>query len=79
MHLDTHVVVWLHTGQDSAFSRTARRLIDAEPLAVSPMVSLELDLLYEVGRTEGPAAVVLTSLERTIGLTISSAPFFVNA
>jgi PIN domain nuclease of toxin-antitoxin system len=75
MHLDTHVVVWLYVDQDDAFSPTARHLIDTEPLMVSPMVAMELDLLYEVGRTEGPASVVLAALGRTLDLTVSTTPF----
>lgn len=75
MHLDTHVVVWLYEGELDLFPAAARRLLDAEPLAVSPMVALELTLLHEIGRTGGPAAVVLAELGRSIGLTISQTPF----
>jgi PIN domain nuclease of toxin-antitoxin system len=79
VHLDTHIVVWLYIHRDEAFSRRARHLIDTEPLTVSPMVAVELDLLYEVGRTEGPASVVLNGLELTLGLTVSSQPFLAVA
>lgn len=75
MHLDTHVVVWLYINKDDAFPVAVRRLLDTEPLVVSPMVALELDLLFEVGRTEGPAEVVLAGLGRTIGLVTSPTPF----
>ena len=75
MHLDTHAVVWLFVDRDSAFPAAARRLLDTEPLVVSPMVALELDLLFEVGRTEGPAEVVLNGLRRTVGVSVSSTPF----
>lgn len=75
MHLDTHAVVWLYVDKDNAFPVAARRLIDTEPLVVSPMVALELDLLYEVGRTAGPAEVVLAGLARTVGLVTSATPF----
>ncbi len=75
MHLDTHVAVWLYTDRTDTFPAAVRRLIDTEPLAVSPIVALELDLLHEIGRTEGPAAVVIAGLGRTLGLTVSSLPF----
>ncbi|HEY5881776.1 MAG TPA: PIN domain-containing protein [Nakamurella sp.] len=75
MHLDTHVVVWLFAGSVDVFPPTVRALLDSEPLSVSPMVSLELDLLHEIGRTGRPAITVLAELQRTIGLTISAATF----
>jgi PIN domain nuclease of toxin-antitoxin system len=69
------VVVWLYAAQIDAFPRRARRLLEDEPLAISPMVELELDSLHEIGRTTVGAAAVLDELSRTIGLTMSSAPF----
>lgn len=75
MHLDTHAVVWLYQGRTDLFPSVARRLLDIEPLAVSPMVALELDLLYEIGRTAGPADLVLAELHRQLGLVTSSATF----
>ncbi len=75
MHLDTHVAIWLYIDRRDAIPTAVRRLIDTEPLAVSPMVALELDLLYEIGRTEGPAEVVLAGLGRSVGLTTSPTPF----
>ena len=59
MHLDTHVVVWLFAGSVDVFPPTVQALLDSEPLSVSPMVSLELDLLHEIGRTGRPAITVL--------------------
>ena len=45
IHLDTHVAVWLYAGKTEFIpSRLAKRL-EAEPVAVSPMVMLEIDLL----------------------------------
>jgi PIN domain nuclease of toxin-antitoxin system len=75
VHLDTHVVVWLFAGSVDVFPPTVQALLDSEPLSVSPMVSLELDLLHEIGRTGRPAITVLAELQRTIGLTISAAAF----
>lgn len=41
MHLDTHVVVRLNEGDPGFFPVVARRLLDSEPLLISPMVRLE--------------------------------------
>ncbi|MGQ0623135.1 MAG: type II toxin-antitoxin system VapC family toxin [Sporichthyaceae bacterium] len=74
-HLDTHIVVWLHTANTAALPQYVRSALDAGPLSVSPMVELELNLLHEIGRTAGPGGAVLANLARTIGLTVSQIPF----
>jgi PIN domain nuclease of toxin-antitoxin system len=48
--LDTHVVAWLHAGDTKRFPASARKLLDSEQLAVSPVVRLELAYLREIGR-----------------------------
>ncbi|MGH3614883.1 MAG: type II toxin-antitoxin system VapC family toxin [Pseudonocardia sp.] len=75
MHLDTHVVVWLYAGDADVFPPSVQHLLDTAALSVSPMVALELTHLHEIGRTSAPSDVVLTELRRSIGLTISEAPF----
>lgn len=75
VHLDTHVVVWLHQGRGAALPPAVRRTLEADTPAVSPMVGFELDLLHEIGRTTGPATEVLASLGGSIGLIVSPAPF----
>lgn len=75
MHLDTHAVVWLHDSGTEAFPTAARRLLDTEALAVSPMVALELALLYEIGRIAPTPEAILTELTRTLGLVTSPTPF----
>lgn len=75
MHLDTHVVIWLHEGEPDFFPLVARRLLDSEPLLISPMVRLELALLHEIGRMAPSPGTVLADLGRSVGLTVSPAPF----
>lgn len=75
MHLDTHAVVWLYESGTETFPTVARNLLDTEPLAISPMVALELALLHEIGRIAPPADLVVAGLGRTVGLVTSPAPF----
>lgn len=75
MHLDTHVVIWLYDSAGADFPAATRRLIDSEPLSISPMVKFELALLREIGRVTLAPEVILAELERTLGLTVSSRPF----
>lgn len=73
--LDTHVAVWLHTGAMSKLSPRALREIDANELAVSPIVELELGFLHEIGRTAGPSSQVLSALSSSIGLRVAQIGF----
>lgn len=75
MHLDTHAVVWLYESGTDTFPAPARRLLDTESLAVSPMVVLELALLHEIGRVAPAPEVILVGLQDTVGLTTSTTPF----
>jgi PIN domain nuclease of toxin-antitoxin system len=65
------VVGWLYEGTDSRIPSTARELLSAGEISVSPIVELELTYLYEVGRVTEPAAAPLTALRRSIGLTVA--------
>lgn len=75
IHLDTHVVVWLAGGIGDRLAPTARSLIEADQVEVSPIVEVELAFLTEIGRiTAGPAAI-LSELHRSIGLTLATSTF----
>ncbi|RMD57754.1 PIN domain-containing protein [Candidatus Parcubacteria bacterium] len=75
IHLDTHVVAWLYAGLVERIPARGRKLIEAGVPIVSPMAVLELEYLYEIGRTKKPARVVFSYLQRHIGLETSQAPF----
>ena len=75
IHLDTHVVAWLYAGLSERIPPGVRKKLESETLVISPMAVLELQYLFEIGRTREPARVVVKYLERRIGLEISAAPF----
>ena len=75
VHLDTHVVAWLFAGDLQRFPAAVRRLIERSSLTVSPMVELELQSLFEVGRTTQPGRTVVHDLADRIGLAVSDSPF----
>ena len=76
IYLDTHVAAWLYASGGPALSAAAAELIGAsDDVRISPMVRLELQYLYEVGRVAEPAAVVVDALSGTLGLTVCGAPF----
>jgi PIN domain nuclease of toxin-antitoxin system len=74
MLLDTHVVAWTHGGENDRLPARVARRMDAEPLAISPVVVLELQYLYEVGRTTEPAEAVLDELRPRLELTVADVP-----
>lgn len=74
IHLDTHVVVWLYIG-DARRLRPVWRTLDRSELVISPIVPLELQHLYEVGKTTEPGEAVLANLVDQFGLRLSGAPF----
>jgi PIN domain nuclease of toxin-antitoxin system len=75
IYLDTHVVAWLYAGRTDLVPAFARSLIDGNDLLVSPIVSLELQYLYEIKKTKQPAEEVMETLGRLIGLRSCDLPF----
>ena len=75
IHLDTHVVVWLFTGDLDLFSPQVRWDLEESELLISPVVRLELQYLREIDRISVGAREVTENLQRTIGLQISDTPF----
>ena len=68
IRLDTHVVVWLYTGETEQLSTAAVDAIEQHPLEISPMVQLELSYLHEIDRLTIGGADIVADLERRVGL-----------
>lgn len=75
IHLDTHVALWLHTERIDRLPARARRLVEEEAIAVSPMLELELALLHEIGRLAATPEEVVGQLAEVLGVGRSGAPF----
>lgn len=75
IHLDTHVAAWLYAGQTQRIPGPVLTRIEAERLAISPMVELELQYLFEVGRVTVPGFQVLDELSRQISLFVERETF----
>jgi PIN domain nuclease of toxin-antitoxin system len=74
IRLDTHVVVWLYTGEAERLSELARTALESEPAVVSPVVQLELTHLHEIGRLNVTGADIVGDLRGRIGLALSEQP-----
>jgi PIN domain nuclease of toxin-antitoxin system len=75
IHLDTHVVAWLYAGEVTLFPRLARERLETSELRISPMVVLELQYLFELGRTRASAGEVVAELGRSLGLAVATTSF----
>ena len=75
VYLDTHVVCWLYEGLAEKFSPSETRVIEAGALRISPMVLLELQYLYEVGKILQEPNSIFPSLATDIGLQVSTTAF----
>lgn len=76
IYLDTHVAAWLHArGAELLSEEAARRIEEADEIRISPMVRLELQYLYEIGRVTQPATFVVDALGAGLGVRICDASF----
>jgi len=50
------------------FTRQAMRVLEQNQLLISPVVLLELEYLYEIGRTKTSAEKIFNELEKSFGL-----------
>jgi PIN domain nuclease of toxin-antitoxin system len=75
IYLDTHIVVWLYAGEKQRFAESIRALMNQHDWQISPIVRLEMQYLYEIGRINPTADTILAHLSKNMGLTVCSKPF----
>jgi len=74
IHLDTHTAFRAYARR-SRLSPTARRLIAGGSCRISPMVVIEIEMLFEIGRIPQASDAVIAGLARQFDLTVSDIPF----
>ena len=75
IYLDTHAVLWLYMGQLNFFPPHVCGLIDEKPFAISPVVTLELQYLHEIGRLKDSGEKTVHVLEKELGLKVAVQDF----
>lgn len=75
IYLDTHVVVWLYSGDIERISDIAKELINGNDLYISPIVQLELQYLFEIQRITEIPHVIISNLFARIGLKVCDQDF----
>ena len=66
-YLDTHTAMRLAHGRPR-IGRDAEKLVQRADLLISPMVLLELEYLYEIGRLTLPGKDIVRKLEHELGV-----------
>lgn len=74
IHLDTHIVVWLYA-VSRRLPKKIKEFMETDDLGISPMVMLELEYLFEIGKFSLPAHDCISDLSARIGLSVLSDPF----
>ena len=75
IYFDTHAVVALYKDFDLLGQRARRLVRRQNQYAVSPIVRLELQFLYEIQQVRHSPRQILRHLEDAVGLAICSKPF----
>ena len=74
--LDTHLVVWLFEGRKDFLTHQLQALLEKNELYISPMVEMELELLFEMGRITHNGSSIVRELESRLGLIVSQSNFY---
>ncbi|HET6613088.1 MAG TPA: PIN domain-containing protein [Kofleriaceae bacterium] len=69
------MVSWLFHGAINRLSHKAREQCESSALLISPMVKLELQLMFEIRRINDPGQTVIDDLSRRIGLRVADTRF----
>ena len=76
LYLDTHVLIWLYDQGVTRFTDLAIECLEAaQELLISPIVLLEIEYLYEIGRITQPSSVITHYLFEHLALSVCSKPF----
>jgi len=70
IYLDTHAIVWLYIDEFKKFPTDTLKLIENNPVRISPMVLLELGYLHEIGRLQNSGKTIIEALKQTLELRI---------
>ena len=74
-YLDTNVVLWLAAGDLPRIPSVARQAIRNSDLLISPMVEVELQYLFEVGRLALSPDDILLKIKHEVAARICELPF----
>jgi PIN domain nuclease of toxin-antitoxin system len=74
-HCDTHVVLWLYSGESGFFEKKAAEALDRFNLTISPMVLLEIQFLFEIERIREKPEKIIKTLKSDFGVSVCEDSF----
>lgn len=74
-YLDTHCAMWAYNADWARFSELGIHRIENDELRISPIVLLELELLYEIKRLSVRPVELIAQLEEELGARYCDKPF----
>ncbi|MBF0359472.1 MAG: PIN domain-containing protein [Oligoflexia bacterium] len=75
--LDTNATIWLYQGELEYFDKQILTIMEKHDLYISPMVTLELQYLYEIDRIKKSGDKIVSELYKSIGLQVHNIPLTV--
>ncbi len=75
IYLDTHMVLWLYSGDVDLISKKVLDALDSDELYVSPIVDLELEYLKESKKIKKSPFEIFETLHKEINLKVCSKDF----
>jgi PIN domain nuclease of toxin-antitoxin system len=66
VYLDTNVALWLAFGKLNRLSIDAKRALERFNILISPMVLVEVEFLYEIGKSSAYAQDIQIKLEHEV-------------
>jgi PIN domain nuclease of toxin-antitoxin system len=76
-YLDTNVLIFLHLANLARLTKRAMEELESADLVISPMVVLELEMLYEKGTIRYSGAQILSDLNQRIAVSVCQLPMSV--
>ena len=73
--LDTHIVVWLYEKRLDLLSEKAKKYIEENDLFISPIVEMEIEYLFEIGKIKDNSETIGNYLEKYIDLRVDEGDF----
>ena len=75
MYLDTHVAVWLYSGEIDRFTSEVSHMMESEDLILSPAAVLEMQYLSEAGKITVKPTQITEYLKSTLSCVVSAMRF----
>ena len=75
IYLDSHVIIWLYQKELKLIPTNVLNIIENNDVYISPIVTLELEYLFEIGKIKEHAQPLVDYLSLVLGLQMSNLDF----